>query len=357
MHQSIPDTDKCIEISKVYNVSIEWLLGIKENRNEDNISKDQLETIEKVIKRYSKSKSKHNVIIISCIFIILLLSGVLLYETIQYIQYKQDIIQSDIDEITNKVNEQNDYLIKLEELLDKQKDFIINNCTFDNYDLENNKAKLKLNITPKEYQKGMQIQITIDNGSNIFTADAIEKENRQFIVEKEIVLSDILLIGANIKINSIEKLVYVDKIENTQTNTYLKSYDYELYGFEKSGNKLKEFSVANKISKNKFVNDLDINNIKSYVFINNVYQTKMNANIEYDEITKYYTSNIKIDASNFDREDLYVEIIDVINDSENRTYVLGGTKFSIHYLNGDKMYTEFLEGYQVDKSFRWERYE
>ena len=48
---SIPEVDKVIEISKKFDVSIEWLLGTKESRNNTNdFSEEQLTKIEEIIR-------------------------------------------------------------------------------------------------------------------------------------------------------------------------------------------------------------------------------------------------------------------------------------------------------------------
>ena len=59
---SIPEVEKLIEISKKFNVSIEWLIGIKENRNNQNdLNEEQLNKIEQIIQKHASMKPKKDI--------------------------------------------------------------------------------------------------------------------------------------------------------------------------------------------------------------------------------------------------------------------------------------------------------
>ena len=71
---SIPEVDKCIEISKKYNVSIEWLLGVRENKEDSKaLTEEQYLTIEEIVKKYTTVKPKKHYKIITISFVIITL--------------------------------------------------------------------------------------------------------------------------------------------------------------------------------------------------------------------------------------------------------------------------------------------
>lgn len=344
MNQSIPDVDKCIEISKQYNVSIEWLLGIKETKDDTN---NQMNTIESIVKKNTKERWRHGLFMgflsILCIFI-----GFFMHSSIRYLEMNQNTLQLNFEQLNNKVNYQNDYLNKLENLLENQNEFIINECEFINYDYQNNKATLYLNITPKEIHKDMTIEIVVDNGKETFKKQAALKENRQYTIENDIALSDNLLISANIKTSQSEYMKYVTKIENALSDTQYKSFDYEEYAYNSNQSRVTSFTLGSRYKK---IENLEIQKIESYVFIDNVFYKMIPSILNIDEVMNEYTSETRIELNDY-KTKIYIEVLDVVYDSCGRSYVSGGTKFSI-----SKEGTRIQENYEVNKDFEWERYQ
>lgn len=57
---AIPEIDKLIALSKLYNVSVGWLLGVEaqENPSTDELSESQLKMVEEIVKRYQPKLSR-----------------------------------------------------------------------------------------------------------------------------------------------------------------------------------------------------------------------------------------------------------------------------------------------------------
>lgn len=58
---AIPEIDKLIALSKLYNVSVGWLLGVEaqENSQSDELSESQLKMVEEIVKRYQPKPARN----------------------------------------------------------------------------------------------------------------------------------------------------------------------------------------------------------------------------------------------------------------------------------------------------------
>lgn len=354
---SIPEVDKCIEIAKKYNVSIEWLLGVRENKEDSKtLTEEQYLTIEEIVKKYTTKQKKYSKYIMITFMFIVIISGILLFNKIQSMNHLQNNIQNNINNINDKVNEQNDNLNKLEELLFNQQEIIINEITFNNHDYKNNTANLHIDITPKEIQNNMNIKFYINNGIKTIESISIQN-NKNFTSDIQITLTDMMLISATIQTNTSEKTVYIDKIENALSNTSYKAYDYTNYGFVHSSTNNKRITSLLVNSKYKSIQDLEIKQIKSYIFINSKFHSILDSNISYNDRLKKYSNELEIDVSNINEKEVTIEIIDVLTDSSDRTYITGGFNYSLNLSNYKNPQVKINENYKSYVHFEWERYE
>ena len=202
----------------------------------------------------------------------------------------------------------------------------------------------------------MNIKIHINNG--IETIDQIAtKNNKNFIADIQVTLTDIMLISATIQTSTSEKTIYINKIENALSDTSYKACDYSNYGFVHSSttnNRITSLLVSSKYNQ---IQDLDIKQIKSYIFINSKFHTILDSNISYNDHLKKYINEIEIDVSNINEKEVTIEIIDVLTDSSDRTYITGGFNYSLNLSNYKNSRVKVNENYKGHVNFEWERYE
>ena len=78
---AIPEIDKLIALSKLYHVSVGWLLGVEEQENpaSDTLSEAQLKTVEEIMRRYHAPQRKHSLLKTAALIVCLVLTSAVLF--------------------------------------------------------------------------------------------------------------------------------------------------------------------------------------------------------------------------------------------------------------------------------------
>ena len=358
---SIPEVDKLIEISKKFNVSIEWLIGIKENRNNQNdFNEEQLNKIEQIIQKHASMKPKRDIsnLIISgslAFFTVacLIFGGFVIYRTFNVLSYNVHDILYQMSELRNTIEKQNDKFESIESMLSEYKDIIIEEIKFEQYDLQEETAHILIKVRPKEYQKNTKIILEVNNGISTITEIAKEIDNHIFYADIKVKLSDEIEIFGKVINSNSEKQSSLIKFENKLTNSYYipeKNYEADFV----SDSQYKVFYVTNEVYTLDEIQPLEVKEVETYIFLNDEFYKVQAAEIRYDEqleMYEYYTEIHFEEDKNFT-----LEMIQVLTDSHERTYVIEG-QYIQKTKNADNETSVYYDRfYQADKTFNWQKY-
>lgn len=115
---AIPEIDKLIALSKLYDVSVGWLLGVEEleSARSDTLSETQLKMVEEIVKRYQVPQRKHTpwktAVAVLCIVTFLALS-------FHHTQQRNDLLAAENDAIRNQIAELSADNSKIQNQIDK----------------------------------------------------------------------------------------------------------------------------------------------------------------------------------------------------------------------------------------------
>ena len=368
LDQAYPEVDKLIEISKKYDVSIEWLLGTRENRHDSNdLNEQQLQAIEDIVKKYMDNKPKeetHKYLSFKTVLLVLALcltvswiSG--LSKSIKELELRQDAYEYQnryhLDLLNNKIS---NITGNIENILAAQNNLFINaSVKLQDYEYDTNQAHLIIEVTPREYKKGMKIQIIIDNGKDKKVVDLKEKEGKVFTTDTIVNIEDTMEINAFIKINDVEKSSTLKKFQNVFLNTkYIGHADFtEVY----SGN-LRYYGGMHHNYADHYI-PCKAEYIELYMFVNDQYirKQRITPKESEDECYEYEYDlpiyNIINQDSLKDEKELFFTYVNVVHDEFGREYVLNVVECGYNKRT-DEIYTKMVD-HPMFENFNWKQYE
>lgn len=223
---ALPEVEKLIALSKLFGVSVGWLLGVEEDAAPENapsgeLTETQLKMVEEITERYlaaqSKSSPKRKWLRILAGFALLVLFFYLInrldqidqqYQRVQMtVTHVQDSVNSQIGGISNRV----------EEILKAQ-----NNLTAEygteivHTNLQKNQVVFNVYAVPKTYVEGMTVKFSADNGTGgIQSSMGEEGFNQRFSATLACELTDSIALSVS--------FLYPDGTLQTQL---LDTYDY-----------------------------------------------------------------------------------------------------------------------------------
>ena len=335
LDQAYPEVDKLIEISKKYDVSIEWLLGTRDNRHDVNdLSEQQLKAIEDIVKKYVENKpkeEKHKYLSFKTVLLVLVICMTVswmskLAISIEELESRQDAYEYQNyhyhDFLNNKIS---NITGNIENVLAAQNNIFINaNVELQDYNYQTNQAHLIVEVTPREYQKGMKIQIVVDNGKDKKIVDLQEKEAKTFTTDTIIDVEDTIEVNAFIKINQVEKSSTLKKFENVLSNTKYIGYARFLEVY--SGNLRFNGSMHHHYADHYIPCKAEY--IDLYMFVNDQYIRKQRViPVENDNEFYEYEYDLPIyEIMNQDslknEKELIFKFVSVLYDEFGREYVL-----------------------------------
>ena len=366
LDQAFPEMGKLIEISKKYNVSIEWLIGIREERNDPtDLSEKQLQTVENILNKYLDKKPKRQYL--NYVKYCLLAFGLFIIGSWGYnLNQTIDLLEAEIDS-TKRYNEilSDSLASKIENLEDNIKEFIENqNSPFMNslveiqsYDPDTNTANLHIEIIPKEYRKDLEIQVLIENGENKKITHLIKDESKIYTADIQLELGNNLTINGIYKTNDLEKNEVIKDFGNILEGTKYR-FDSSAYSNDEH---VIYYHVDFELKSTEIIIPCDIEYVDTYIFVddefiskerNTVYKDEIKENCYEMEINKDFTEII----NEYSKEnDMFsIKYVHVITDEFNRTYAVSQQVFNYNCLQSvfeDSYEDNFIE------NFNWQDYE
>ena len=256
---TLPEIEKLIALSKIFGVSIGWLLGVEETVAESDtpepatqesgeLTQAQLDMVEEIVRRYQEAqpsppkRRKWPWVLVALVLVIVFVK---LFSTLNELRNDFNRIENSVQYIDRNVDNQISSITnRVENILNRMNNFTVeHSAEILRADLVANTVTFELNATPKTYTEGMTALFQAEYGDGVAEIEAILGENQNYTANLTCPLTDEIVISA--------VFVTGDKRETQKIQTYYslyrESFPYEYMSgpplfFEMNGDVLPEGS-------------------------------------------------------------------------------------------------------------------
>lgn len=195
---SLPEIDKLITLSRIFSVSVGWLLGVEEDGPE--VSPDQEKLVEDVLSRYRAAQPEPRksvwdkwsvrVLFALCGIMLALLVGV--NAKVKEMDRRYNVLNSSLYNVQNSVNDQIYSIARqVEESLKEQADLTAEwSAELVSTDLRANTATFQVRAVPKTFAEGMTAVFMLYSGGETVEAPTEPGAGHSFSGEITCPLSD-----------------------------------------------------------------------------------------------------------------------------------------------------------------------
>ena len=212
---ALPEIDKLIALSRLFGVSVGWLLGVEEPPQDDGaeaepapetgeLTEAQLRMVEEIVARYTaalpKAKRRRWPFVLAGVVLFLAIFN--LFSELNALRSQQGSISSSIAQVQNSVDRQiGSISSRVEEILKAQNSLVAD------YGVEltavtpaHNTATFTVHAVPKTYVEGMTVEFIAENGE-VAASDRVAKageigSNQRFYADLSVPLTDSITISA-----------------------------------------------------------------------------------------------------------------------------------------------------------------
>ncbi len=196
---SLPEIDKLVAMSRLFSVSVGWLLGVEEENSTSQeaapyeqehgeLTQAQLNMVEEIVGRYlaaqAKPKSSKRRLLVRVLAALAVVGiGMNLFDRLERLDKRYNTLQNSIGNISSNVNSQiNTITNRVEEVLKAQNNLTADYDTqYTTADLAANTITFELHATPKTYTPGMEVLFLANCGSSeMVKVTAQEDANHKF---------------------------------------------------------------------------------------------------------------------------------------------------------------------------------
>lgn len=213
---ALPEIEKLITMSRLFGVTIGWLLGVENeesspesSKNEtDELTETQLKMVEEIVDRYLAAQQPPKrrrwpwvIVAIAAVCLLVVLNS--LRSDLQNMQWQYSNLQSSINSVTASVDSQIYGITnRVEEVLKNQNNLTTSYGTsVVSVDIPSNTAVFSAYASPKTYTEGMTAVFVVDDGSAVTEVPGELGVNQTFSAEltcdltNEITISVVFVTG------------------------------------------------------------------------------------------------------------------------------------------------------------------
>lgn len=220
---SLPDIDKLVALSRLFQVPVGWLLGVEEEPEPQSVdfSPEQLKLLEEILGRYpraepeelSEGQRKQVEELVGkptkkrrwwpwaaagLAALVIAVGGVTLFQRLDQMDRRYYELANSVGNVTSSVNRQIGSITdRVEEVLKAQNDLTADyGIQLRSADLASNTVTFSLRVVPKTYTPGMSVVFLADNGEETLEFPAQEEESGAFTGEATCPLTDVIALSA-----------------------------------------------------------------------------------------------------------------------------------------------------------------
>lgn len=258
---SLPDIDKLVALSRLFQVPVGWLLGVEEEPEPQSVdfSPEQLKLLEEILGRYQRAepeelsegqrkqveelvgrppKKRRRWPWVLAVLVIAV-GGWTLFQRLDQMEQQYYDLANSVGNITYSVNSQIGSITdRVEEVLKAQNDLTADYGTqLVSADLASNTGTFSLRAVPKTYTPGMSVIFLADNGEETLEFPAQEGENGIFTGEAACTLTDTITLSAVFVTGDTRQTqlldqyvdLYSDSLPQIDVNSLLSIFEVEEY--------------------------------------------------------------------------------------------------------------------------------
>lgn len=214
---TLPEIEKLIALSRIFDVSIGWLLGVEEPTPENDgaepatpasgeLTQSQLDMVEEIVRRYQAAqpappkRRKWPWVLVALVLVIVFVK---LFSTLNELRNDFNRIENSVQYIDRNVDNQISSITnRVENVLDRLNSFTVeHSAEILSADLAANTVTFELNATPKTYVEGMTAVFQAEYGGGVAEVEAVQGENQSYSgtltcpLTNEIVISVVFVTG------------------------------------------------------------------------------------------------------------------------------------------------------------------
>ena len=241
---SLPDIDKLVALSRLFQVPVGWLLGVEEEPEPQSVdfSPEQLKLLEEILGRYpraepeelSEGQRKQVEELVGrppkkrrrwpwvLAVLVIAVGGWTLFQRLDQMEQQYYDLANSVGNITYSVNSQIGSITdRVEEVLKAQNDLTADYGTqLVSADLASNTGTFSLRAVPKTYTPGMSVVFLADNGEETLEFPAQEEESGAFTGEATCPLTDVIALSAVFIAGDTRQTQLLDQYENLYQNSF-----------------------------------------------------------------------------------------------------------------------------------------
>lgn len=220
--QALPEIEKLVALSKLFAISVGWLLGVEEegtseHQEEPELTASQMKMVSQIVEQYvsalpqPKPRRKWPVVVAACLLAVIFIQ---LFGRMDQLNSQYQNLQNSVGNISYNVNSQIGHIAnRVEEILMAQ-----NNLTaaFSTYivetDYRNGTVKLSMEAVPKTYTQGMGAVFVVDCGDGPVEYESTFVDSHKFACQAEVPLTD--SITASVVFISSDGTRYTQVLDN-----------------------------------------------------------------------------------------------------------------------------------------------
>lgn len=241
---SLPDIDKLVALSRLFQVPVGWLLGVEEEPEPQSVdfSPEQLKLLEEILGRYQRAepeelsegqrkqveelvgrppKKRRRWPWVLAVLVIAV-GGWTLFQRLDQMEQQYYDLANSVGNITYSVNSQIGSITdRVEEVLKAQNDLTADYGTqLVSADLASNTGTFSLRAVPKTYTPGMSVIFLADNGEETLEFPAQEEESGAFTGEATCPLTDVIALSAVFIAGDTRQTQLLDQYEGLYQNSF-----------------------------------------------------------------------------------------------------------------------------------------
>ena len=244
---SLPDIDKLVALSRLFQVPVGWLLGVEEEPEPQSVdfSPEQLKLLEEILGRYQRAEPEELTegqrkqveelvgqptkkrrwwpwAAAGLAALMIAVGGVTLFQRLDQMDRRYYELANSVGNVTSSVNRQIGSITdRVEEVLKAQNDLTADYGTqLRSADLAANTVAFSLRVVPKTYTPGMSVVFLADNGEETLEFPAQEEESGAFTGEATCPLTDVIALSAVFIAGDTRQTQLLDQYEGLYQNSF-----------------------------------------------------------------------------------------------------------------------------------------
>ena len=232
---TLPEIEKLVALSRIFSVSVGWLLGVEESATESSgngeLNETQMQMVKEIVDGYlaaqpvpePQKRRRWPWVIAAAACLAIIISLFSLSEQLRSLDNQTHYLQSTMQMLENSVaNQIGSITGRVEEILKSQNDLTADYSTeVVSVDPATDMATFSWRVVPKTYQPGMQAWIDIENGPGArITYGPYDSVREIFSGEFTVGLTDSTAIYVVFEYGGIRQTQLLDTYEHLLSNSY-----------------------------------------------------------------------------------------------------------------------------------------